>query len=558
MNPSFTSKRSRSSIRMILPVVVLLTIITSIVAVSWRSPTQAAATTVAPTSIEGRSEAERKQVFDYIVEKTMSRTAWSPYTPGRPDQNYPVQVMALWEEFRDAKTDAELYYTLIKISNLRHDRHLSVDTVEGGLVIEDTKLDQAPIQFRPDFGRSEPVFFVADYDTRIASKWNQPMPSVGDTLRAVNGITITSFVRQLEPYIRYSTERKLRWEIADSLAEKELDDIDAKLFRDDVTYTLMRSTGESYDLQLPYIEDEDITWAGTLEKKYTNFDPVLETKTYTLYVYQGDQKVILLDWVGFKDTLIADVDALVKFAEANNLLDHDIIFDGTTSRGGSRGAYALARLTDQSFKTTFGNLRISDIIPAFISDKEADFAKGDIDNFDGGVELINWLRTDVQQAYDQGLDYAPAAPFKLADLPKSSEGIMQPAPVHFRGRMACFFSPKGGSHLDQFAAMVADNDLCHLIGMSAGGYSNTWEWEEVLKWPDGTPIVEYMWNIGHTIRPNGKILESNPALPDELFPMTSDNFETYHDQMIDRAFKHFYGNPAPSLYQIWIDSVFGR
>ena len=65
-------------------------------------------------------------------------------------------------------------------------------------------------------------------------------------------------------------------------------------------------------------------------------------------------------------------------------------------------------------------------------------------------------------------------PFKLAHLPKDSDGIMQPAPVHFSGRIAVINArTRGGSHLDQFMAMFVDNDLVTFLGVPTGGFSNT-------------------------------------------------------------------------------------
>jgi hypothetical protein len=53
-----------------------------------------------------------------------------------------------------------------------------------------------------------------------------------------------------------------------------------------------------------------------------------------------------------------------------------------------------------------------------------------------------------------------------------------------------------------------------------------------------------MWNIGHTIRPNGQILEGNPALPKEPLPITRDNFRTYYDQLLGRVFAYL-DRPVP-------------
>ena len=93
-----------------------------------------------------------------------------------------------------------------------------------------------------------------------------------------------------------------------------------------------------------------------------------------------------------------------------------------------------------------------------------------------------------------------------------------------------------GSHLSQFSAMINDNDLGYTLGMPDGGYSNTWEWEEDLVFPiSGKPVVKFMWSIGHTIRPNGQILEGNPAMIDEFIPVTKENYLEYKNILMEKA-----------------------
>ncbi len=155
---------------------------------------------------------------------------------------------------------------------------------------------------------------------------------------------------------------------------------------------------------------------------------------------------------------------------------------------------------------------------------------------------MDWLENDVLLGLAAGQAYSNDVPFKLAHLPKYSDGIVHPAKVYFRGPLVVFLGPHGGSHLDPFASIVADNELGYIIGMPAGGYSNTWEWEETLLLPltgkPGKPLVSYMWSIGHTIRPNGQVLEGNPAEVDEYVPVTRNNLYTYYDELLSRACRH--------------------
>ncbi|NIN71925.1 MAG: hypothetical protein GTO46_08350 [Gemmatimonadetes bacterium] len=158
---------------------------------------------------------------------------------------------------------------------------------------------------------------------------------------------------------------------------------------------------------------------------------------------------------------------------------------------------------------------------------------------DDGTWLKRWLEGDVARAIQAGQRYTNDVPFKVAHLPDYSDGVIDPAEVHFRGPLVCWFAPYGGSHLDQFASIIVDNGLGHTIGMSPGGYSNTWEWEETLVFPQSKePVVEFMWSIGHTIRPNGEILEGNPAQVADYVPVTRDNYLTYYEELLARTFRH--------------------
>ena len=84
-----------------------------------------------------------------------------------------------------------------------------------------------------------------------------------------------------------------------------------------------------------------------------------------------------------------------------------------------------------------------------------------------------------------------------------------------------------------------DNDLAHTIGMAAGGYSNTWEWEEVLTMPGSEkPLAQFMWSIGHTVRPNGEVLEGNPAEVAQFVPVTGQNYVGYRSMLVELALEH--------------------
>ena len=153
--------------------------------------------------------------------------------------------------------------------------------------------------------------------------------------------------------------------------------------------------------------------------------------------------------------------------------------------------------------------------------------------------FIDWLREDVTKAIQEKRDYTPAVPFKLSALEKDSNGILAPANQRFRGKLVCLIGPLGRSQVDQFAAMVIDNNLGHTIGMSTAGTSNTWELKQTLHLGrDPMPLATFMWTIGHTIRPNDEVLEGNPAIPAEFVPLTRENYRSYNGTLLQHALRY--------------------
>lgn len=485
----------------------------------------------------------------------MGREAFSPIKNRVLGLDIQKEMLRYRNELIAADTDEKLYYALVKISNARKDRHLKVSLVKGGLALpdttgvdfqnypaEDVKIPHAPIRFAVDYATPEKYFiFVSDYSKNIADFAGEDSPEIGDKLLEINGKDIADYRQAIEPYHRYSTTTGFWWQLAAWIPQKSYQ-FPPGFYREKLTFMLERRSGKQYSITLPYLLPDNIVWEGWGKRIYPGFHLIFSTETFDYFRREDGKKVILLDWHGFRSNLIADVDRLINFAAEHKLLDHAIILDGTRSRGGSKGAYAIQHLSLKRFKTTFGNLRLSDVIPAFIERKQQQYMQrkildsGVAETIDDGTWLMAWLEDDVAKGIQTVQSYSNNVPFKLAHLPKHSDGILKPAKVHFRGPLICLFSPYGGSHLDQFASIVIDNKLGHTMGMSTGGYSNTWEWEETLVFPlSEKPVVQYMWSIGHTIRPNGEILEGNPAKVDEYIPITRDNYLSYYPMLLSLA-----------------------
>ncbi|TVQ26620.1 MAG: hypothetical protein EA382_05045 [Spirochaetaceae bacterium] len=514
------------------------------------------------------SPADRAALFDSMVDRIMSRDAFVPVKLQRLGVDVRRALLACRDEVIAADSDEKLIYALLKASCARKDPHVRVHLVTGGLQLSGAPVDrasvridqlpasQAPIRFAVDYSGVDPAsmhgpafapgrsVFVADYAPSLVALRGGSAPAIGDRLIAVNGQPFDDYLCCVEPYSRYATANGFWWRMAAKIPVRSRE-YPPHFFDDTATFTLEHRDGRIYDLTLPYKPTIDKReWTGTWKEfgdfRYPGFTKVHESATYQLYAHDAGRPVVVIDFHKFGATLIEDTDALVAYAEANGLLGHAVVFDATRAGGGSLGAYAIRHLSPKPFRTTFGNLRISDVVEPFAEEMRARRdARLPMTAEDDGSWLVDWLDTDVAKAVRCRDHYSNDVPFKSSHLPRDSDGVLQPAPLHFSGPMVCLLGPHGGSHLDQFAAMIADNGLAHIVGMPAGGYSNTWEWEETLHFPIcRLPTVKLMYSMGHTIRPNGQLLEGNPADADEFVPLTRDNYVGYHELLLERAMRH--------------------
>ena len=78
------------------------------------------------------SAGQLEALFDEIIEKTERREAFSEVKEKTQSYSALSEMKDLRSEFLASKSEADLYYALVKLSNARRDRHLSVNPVDGG------------------------------------------------------------------------------------------------------------------------------------------------------------------------------------------------------------------------------------------------------------------------------------------------------------------------------------------------------------------------------------------------------------------------------------------
>lgn len=494
--------------------------------------------------------ADRAMVFDHLLAATLRRQTKSA-AKTRTYGIDPVRDMGRFcGHLVDARTPADAWYALALLSNTRHDRHLRVDPVEGGLPVPADVMARnlrhpaeaaactaghAQIRLVTDLSGTAPLVFLADWAEGIA-----PPPGVGEgsVVASVNGLSFDDYVRQIEPYHCHSTPAFFWYHLPAHLVRRgsELPD---RLHRDRLTLGFATDRGE-VPWTLDFVDPETVTLPAH-DPRYAGWPVAMDRPSFRLLLHP-ERRVVALDWRGFGRTLVPDTDALMALCQARGLLNHGVIFDATRSRGGNYGGYLLQRLASRPFRINFGDLRLSDAISSVLADvlaeDAADLAKGD--RTPAQIAAMgwrrDWLQGDVTRALiEGGADTTVPVPFKCAHQPSVGDGIIHPETPHFRGPVACLTMPFAGSHIDQFVAQLHDNNLCHQIGLPLGGYSKTWVGTEVIRLPDGRPLARFGWSCGNTLRPNGEVLESNPAVPHTILAPSRSNHREHHALLVKVA-----------------------
>ncbi|MEM1319376.1 MAG: hypothetical protein AAGG75_03920 [Bacteroidota bacterium] len=475
------------------------------------------------------SEKQNLELFDQLYQQTLERQSQSPLKNQRLQLDLSRDLFATRPYFKKARKPAELFYAVRRFSCARRDQHLFVKPLKEGLSMEelarhsryDADQNHTPIRVAIDYRQPGKYFaFVSS----IALNYLSSTPlKAGDRIVAVNGQPFDRYAAQLDPFLNYSTELG-RWEMLAALLPGRTVFLPPAFYRKELELELENTEGLRYSVQLPYGKSQDWQWPASVP--YSGFSRMRQFKSFDLYMADDEGPVLLLSWKNFGKTLRSDIDELMEWVVERERLENDLIIDATGSRGGQHGVYALQHFSSQPFRITFGDLKISTITPAFIKKKTSTTAN---------VPLQRWLGEELPSYMEQGLAYSPAVPFKWQYLP-GTDGRLALAEPHFRGQLLVILGPRGGSQLDQFAAIVKDNQLGTLIGMPAGGYSNTWEWEETITYPrTERRLFRFNWSIGNTYRPNGEVLEGNPAEMDGYLPLSSDNFQHYPQLLLERA-----------------------
>ena len=122
-------------------------------------------------------------LFDEIISKTERREVFSDVKEANIGFSAIEDMKKLRDEFIASETEFDLYFALVKLSNVRRDRHLAVGPVERALPLPERRpCVAAPIYVLPELTDvHNPTFFVAAVGEGVTS----PQPE--DVIVGVNG-----------------------------------------------------------------------------------------------------------------------------------------------------------------------------------------------------------------------------------------------------------------------------------------------------------------------------------------------------------------------------------
>ena len=486
-----------------------------------------------------RRKVSNEKLFNFLKASILSREAFSPIKNERLGIQIEEQIEARRAAFLKARSTEELYFELLQLSNLRKDSHLKLRP----LFTSDGADQQLPIRLGVDFSDpTAPRLMV----TAIASNYQDQLAnlSIGDYLVQYNSYSNQEFTAIAEGLIPASTLEYFYTELARLLtsAHYNLKPLRNQKEQECILH-FEKKDGQNVQFTLDFASKTKYQWNDS--PKYDGFDLQMQGNNLNVWTSTQHDNILLLEWLDFESDMPAEVDSLMNWASENGHLESDLIIDAIASSGGSNAVYPIRRLSSKPFKVVKGNLRISEITRAFIRKKSEQLQRNRADSLylrfaneveiDNGEHLLQWLNYQVEEEIWDKKEYTDPVVFKKKYTTQND--TIYPAPTHFTGKMVALFGPFGASQVDQFAAMLIDNQLAYSIGMSTAGNSNTWEWTKRINDPldQQTPICDFKWTIGQTWRPNDEPLEGNPPLVDEWIPTTAENIASYPNVLLKKA-----------------------
>ena len=288
--------------------------------------------------VDKKSQLNR-DLFNYLTSSIFAREAFSPIK----NQNLHIDLKRQFKEnrksFLQANTDEDLYFEILKLSNLRRDSHLKMKPT----FLESIDKKKLPITFMVVFEGKSPLFIV----DQIAHGFADAFPDlrIGDELVQVGDMHFEDFIEVTKQYIPSSTNNNHYYRLAEELSTNAFN-LSKVVNLNNPVFKFRSIDHSTHRYTFSYHKKRELTFKEL--RKYKDFNLVLTADNFNTYVHK-EQQILLLEWLDFEEDLPDDVDTLMEWAVHNDKLTHHLIIDATQSSGGINSIYALRRLINKPF-----------------------------------------------------------------------------------------------------------------------------------------------------------------------------------------------------------------
>ena len=154
-------------------------------------------------------------LYNYLTSTILEREAFSPIKNEQLNINLKKEFAKHKTSFLQAKTDEDLYFEILKLSNLRRDSHLKMKP----LFLESYKKKVLPIKIGVVFDAKKPIFVVEQIANDYANEY--PNLNVGDELIKIGNTNIEKVIAETKKYIPSSTNNNHFLRLAKALSTND-------------------------------------------------------------------------------------------------------------------------------------------------------------------------------------------------------------------------------------------------------------------------------------------------------------------------------------------------
>jgi hypothetical protein len=452
----------------------------------------------------------------------------------RLDTTWEKELEKAHRRFLDAKTKQDVYYALLSLKNSYHDMHCRLSVPDALEPKGETAA--LPLKFRPARVGSKLEFVV---------EWSR-LPGVekGDALKSYDG-------KSPEELLATFTE----WEVGNSPERREFEFARWLTVRDPkdappsetsaVELVLRDGKGREASARAEFSprrrEESSPAAEPSLrdDADYAGWTPDFTGLNYRVYADTASGTLVLRDssfWYGFSEAELWNRLRLVSYKtepiwERGSLQAHDdfervdmerlgdylksrnaqfgrLLVDVRENGGGPIAQRLTEFVADKPYRATWSVTRLLPLLRRDAQFRDAAYPRP----YSGKAAMtIRELESGAELA-------SPHAFICKTDDCGPREGDGKPSALGLHYKTALLTGPYCVSSCDQFAAVFLDNGFGPVVGLPPAGASSPSRADVKLKLADGEEFSLGL-SFGITYRPNGEVLEGNPARPTKtLYP----------------------------------------